>query len=191
MVVLVPLAGGSGQARDIEDILREKGYITEEEYREVKRAQAAEAESPAPAPEAKAASVASPASPLSFAYKPGKGFTIGTPDGKNALTLGGRIQVRYTAADRDDAADESDFRIRRARLWVEGHLYDPKFRYGFQGDFADDFELRDAYLEFAPRQAGGAEGRAVQDPVQPPAAHVLGSSPVRRPLDHQRRVPLR
>jgi phosphate-selective porin OprO and OprP len=128
-------------ARDVEDILREKGYITEEEYREIKRGESAEAKP-------KAAAKDEPAS-FKFGYKPGKGFSITSADGNHALTIGGRIQVRYTGTDRNDGGDQSSFRIRRARVWLEGHLYSPKFRYGIQGDFADDFELRDAYVEFA------------------------------------------
>ena len=121
-------------ARTVEEILKDKGYITEEEYKEVtadrKRTDEASGR-------------------FSVAYKPGKGFQIATPDDNNALTVGGRVQVRYTATDREESNDESTFRIRRARLWFEGHLVEPHFRYGFQGDFASGFSLRDAYLEFA------------------------------------------
>ena len=119
-------------ARTIEDILKEKGFITEDEYKEAKQAEA---------------STKQPS--LVGSYRPGKGFQLATPDGNNALTLGGRLQVRYTLTDSAEGADASTFRIRRARLWAEGHLYQPEFRYGFQGDFASTFSLRDAYVEFA------------------------------------------
>ncbi|GIW42626.1 MAG: hypothetical protein KatS3mg076_3203 [Candidatus Binatia bacterium] len=92
---------------------------------------------------------ASPDDGFTFAYKPGKGFQIQTADGSHALSVGGRIQLRYTAADLEEEKDRSTFRVQRARFWFVGHVYDPRLRYGFQGDIADDFELRDAYLEIA------------------------------------------
>ncbi|GIW43263.1 MAG: hypothetical protein KatS3mg077_0545 [Candidatus Binatia bacterium] len=82
-----------------------------------------------------------------FGYKPRKGFSISTADGNNSLTLGGRVQLRYTGADKEDDDDESTFRVRRMRIWTEGHVYNPNWRYGFQGDFAGSFSLRDVYVQ--------------------------------------------
>jgi len=87
------------------------------------------------------------ATALDVRYEAGKGLRAATADGNNALTLAGRIQGRYTATDRDSGSDRSNFSVRRARLSVSGHVYNPNFRYGFQGDFADDFSLRDAFFE--------------------------------------------
>lgn len=122
----------AGYGRTVEDVLREKGFITEQEYQEITRSREEQK-----------------ASTLVWGYKPGKGFELGTADGNHALVLGGRLQLRYTFTDRAQGADRSTFGIRRARLWLQGHLYAPQFRYGFQGDFASTFSLRDAYLEFA------------------------------------------
>lgn len=89
-------------------------------------------------------------------YEPARGLRLSTRDGNNAVTLGGRVQLRYSATDRDDGDDESRFNVPRARLTAGGHFYRPALRYYFQGDFADDFDLRDAVLEAVVSPALGA-----------------------------------
>lgn len=81
-------------------------------------------------------------------YEAGRGIRVATPDGNNALALGGRVQLLYTATDGDVGRDRSGFSVRRARVTAGGHVYRPQLRFYFQGDFANDFELRDALLEY-------------------------------------------
>lgn len=70
------LAGQGAQAKTLEDILKEKGVITEADYKEVSRSKP-------------------------FDYKLGKGFTFTSADEKFQLTLGGRALVRYSFIDKD------------------------------------------------------------------------------------------
>lgn len=91
---------------------------------------------------------------------PGSGVQVRTADGNYAVGLGGRVQLLYSGIDRDEGRDVSEFRIPRARVIARGHAYRPTFRYYFQGDFNDDFSLRDAYLEAA--HFAAAEVRAGQ-----------------------------
>lgn len=65
-----------------------------------------------------------------------KGFFI--KGEKASLTLGGRVQFRFTQPDLDGAAEtddaESSFTVPRARLTLGGHIYAPTVRYFIQYD---------------------------------------------------------
>lgn len=116
------------EAKTLEEILREKGVITEEDYKEA----------------TKKSDVAS--------YQPGKGITLSTRDGKTTAQVGGRLQARYTFQDADAGEDTSNFSIRRMRLWLQGNVFSKDLFYKFQSDFGSgDGELLDAYAgyEFA------------------------------------------
>ena len=102
-------------------------------------------------------------------YKIGKGFSWQTADEKFKLTIGGRLQVRFTYHfyednPRTDDEDEPDFDVARARIWLTGHAFE-HFKYKFQFDIAGDeadtsvmgtrysssnrlTELKDAYVDF-------------------------------------------
>ena len=69
--------GQNVDAKSLEDILKEKGVITEADYKEVSKS-----------------------TPIS--YKIGDGFTFQSADEKFSLSLGGRIQARYSFFDKDD-----------------------------------------------------------------------------------------
>src|SRR3990172_9379932 len=71
------LMGQAGFAKTLEEVLKEKGVITEADFKEVTGGK-----------------------PL--AYQPGKGFTFTSPDARFQLSLGGRGQFFYIYLDRDD-----------------------------------------------------------------------------------------
>lgn len=130
VLLAVALAGQNVSAKSLEDVLKEKGVITEEDYKSVIKS-----------------------NPIS--YKPGEGFTFLSPDEKFKLSLGGRLQARYSFTDNDSAnggvSDASDWRIRRMKMWMKGHAYSKDLTYKMQVNFVDGGSaklLEDAYLNY-------------------------------------------
>ena len=103
----------AGSAKTLEEVLKEKGVITEADFKEVMAARP-------------------------VAYQPGKGFTFTSPDGKFQLILGGRGQFQYRYLDRDDgnvpALEESEWRIRRFKVYMGGYAYTRDLTYRLQLD---------------------------------------------------------
>lgn len=116
----------SGEAKSIEEILKDKGVITAEEYQEALKQK----------PNA--------------AYVPGKGFTAATADGNYKLQIGGYGQLiyRYTDFDSNAADDKSDFDIRRFKLVLKGNVVDKNFGYKFSGDISSGFRTEDVILNY-------------------------------------------
>ena len=92
-------------AVSLEDVLKEKGIITEADYKEIVKS-----------------------SPVK--YKLGDGFKFSSPDGKYNGTIGGMLQSRYTYTGLDGAndgaktgQDSSMFEIKRVKLWLMGDAY--------------------------------------------------------------------
>jgi phosphate-selective porin OprO/OprP len=104
---------GNADAKSLEDILKEKGVITEADYKEVTKS-------------------------TPFSYKLGKGFTLTSPDEKFQLTLGGRMQFRYTFNDYDSlntkSSDSSTFDAKRIRLIFQGYAYSKDLTYKLEID---------------------------------------------------------
>jgi phosphate-selective porin len=121
-MAMVPTA----QAKSIEEILKEKGVITAEEYQEA----------------VKQKSLAS--------YQPGKGITVESADGNYKAQIGGYAQLIYKYTDFDDKAkdDTSDFDIRRFKLVMQGNLFTKDFGYKFQGDVSSGFVTEDALINY-------------------------------------------
>ena len=69
------------------------------------------------------------------------GLEVFTTDGAYSTKIGGRIQYDYNRAELDGDADEDDFGIRRARLFVAGKIQD--FSYKAQFNIADGGEVED------------------------------------------------
>jgi phosphate-selective porin len=115
-----------GEAKNIEEILKEKGVITVEEYQEAVKQK----------PNA--------------AYVPGTGFTAATADGKYKLQIGGYGQLlyRYTDFDGSAADDRSDFDIRRFKLILKGNVVDKNFGYKFSGDVSSGFRTEDVFINY-------------------------------------------
>jgi hypothetical protein len=95
-------------------------------------------------------------------FKPGKGFDFATADGKFTMTVGGRIQTRATLNDIEDADNKFNFAVQHARIWMEGSVFDPSWKYRVHFDASGDrvtagsstssasaTALREAYIEKA------------------------------------------
>jgi len=123
----VLVAAVTSQAKTLEEILKEKGVITADEYAEATKANAR------------------------VRYRPGKGVTVETADGNYSANLGGYAQLRYSYTDKDadSAADVSDFRIRRFKLVLKGNLVTKRLGYKFQGEMAGGFVTEDAFLTYS------------------------------------------
>jgi len=99
VLLAIALTSQSAFARSLEDVLKEKGVITEEDYKEVTKSKP-------------------------FDYKLGNGFTFTSNDEKFQLTLGGRMQFRYTFTDNDgNRQDVSQWDAKRVRFWLKGYAY--------------------------------------------------------------------
>jgi len=103
------LVAQGAQAKSLEDILKEKGVITEADYKEVVKSKP-------------------------FDYKLGKGFTFTSADEKFQLSLGGRMQFRYTFMDNDNVGDTSKFEMKRVRLLAQGYAYSKDLTYKMEID---------------------------------------------------------
>jgi hypothetical protein len=102
--------GQHADAKSLEDILKEKGVITEEDYKDVTKVK-----------------------PID--YKIGKGFTFTSADEKFQLSLGGRLMTRYAFTDKEDNSTKSDistFDVEKAQLWLQGYAYDKNLTYRLQ-----------------------------------------------------------
>jgi phosphate-selective porin OprO and OprP len=112
-LLAIALTSQSASAKSLEDVLKEKGVITEEDYKEVTKSKP-------------------------FDYTLGKGFTFTTPDEKFQLTLGGRLQFRYTFTDFDinsvTKSDISQWDAKRIRLIAQGYAYTKDLTYKLEFD---------------------------------------------------------
>ncbi len=81
-------------------------------------------------------------------YKPGSGMTFATADGNFSMTIGVKVQARFTydALDRSTVLpagskaghDRLDFSVPRARLILRGTAFDPHLRYQVSMDMGGD-----------------------------------------------------
>jgi len=135
------------EARELQEILRDKGVISYDEMKE---------------------STKSAGGFLS--YKEGKGYVLQTGDGRFETDIGGRIQVRYTLLDVDNSfqnapggrEDTQSIDIPRARFWAQGRLYYPGLTYMLQVDFTGSSGdiIRDVFLDYLPiPDIGGRVGQ--------------------------------
>ena len=128
----VLMQGHGAFAKTLEDVLKEKGVITEEDYKEVTKAKP-------------------------FDYQLGKGMTFTTQDEKFQLTLGGRMQFRYTFTDFDTIngtkTDISQWDAKRIRMIAQGYAYSKDMTYKLEFDpraFATDTRkgLIESYVNY-------------------------------------------
>lgn len=119
------LAAENVQARTLEEILKDKGVITAEDYAEANKGSV-------------------------IAYTPGKGLTATSADGNSSFNLGGWGQLVYRYTDFDDSTKDakSDFDIRRFKLVMQGNLYSKNFGYKFQGDVSSGFRTEDVLINY-------------------------------------------
>jgi len=125
VMLMISGMAANGHAKSLEQILKEKGVITAEEYKEAMKQKPA-------------------------AYVPGKGFTAATADGNYKLRIGGYAQLiyRYTDFESDTKDDTSDFDIRRFKLQLKGNVVSKNLGFKFQGDMKSGFTTEDAFLNY-------------------------------------------
>lgn len=120
------MAVQGAEAKTLEDILKEKGVITEADYKEVTKS-----------------------TPIS--YKLGKGFTLTSADEKFQLSIGGLMQVRYTFLDNDTSNDVSKFDLAKGRLIFSGYAFSKDLTYMLQFGLeqsGDKKMLENAYVKY-------------------------------------------
>jgi phosphate-selective porin OprO and OprP len=103
-VLALTAAVPNSQAKTLEEVLKEKGVITEADYNDI----------------LKSAPKTTP-----VAYKLGSGFTFTSPDEKYQLIVGGQVQTRYTFTQKDGAnavSNVSAWNIPRARTFLSGYF---------------------------------------------------------------------
>ena len=116
------------------DVLREKGVITKEDWIRIKAAEEKEAASQTQNKEKD--------SQIKVGWGK-KGFTLATADGLFQTKIQWRFQGRWTYPERSDPRDEkaftdneeSTFELRRVRMKVGGHGYQPWIKYFFEVDW--------------------------------------------------------
>jgi phosphate-selective porin OprO/OprP len=134
-LVATAFIGQAASAKSLEDVLKEKGVITEADYKEVTKVK-----------------------PLD--YKLGKGFTFTSQDEKFQLSLGGRMQLRYTFLDNDPRTDKngkvtdteaSTWDAKRIKVSMYGYAYTKDLTYGLQLEVRQAGNvkmLQDAFLNY-------------------------------------------
>lgn len=134
------------------EILRQRGVISTAEYTELKKLEAemltsANMDRQIDTRVEEMVARANQDAPK-LTYKPGSGMSFATADGNFSLSLGVRIQTRFTYDAFDGSTvtpagakageDRMDFSVPRARLNLRGTAFDPHVRYQFSFDFAGD-----------------------------------------------------
>lgn len=161
----IVLAGQSASAKSLEDVLKEKGVITEEDYKEVTKSKP-------------------------FNYTPGQGFSLMSDDEKYKLTIGAQLQLQYAFLDADtnangpsaSAPDYSKFSLRRAKLLLSGNAFTKDLTYVMNVNFANinggsttnGGLLEETYLQY--RIINEAQLRFGQDKVQFGRGFITSSS---------------
>jgi phosphate-selective porin OprO/OprP len=164
----------SGAPRDICQMLKDKGLLTEIEFNECKAAQEGE--------EDRWTRNLQDFVKNWIQYKEGTGFIINsaatapqdymnpTPKPRFSFALGNRIQLRYTYLSPDTVAedDQSAFRVRRLKTFISGNAFYPWLKYKVQVNWvgfnepdtrSNEPDLEDAiidvaYFPFAALQGG-------------------------------------
>ena len=164
-LLAIALAGQSASAKSLEDVLKEKGVITEDDYKEIIKSRP-------------------------YTYTPGQGFSLMTEDGKYRLTIGGQYQIRYDFLGLDSdtnggiAQDYSKFQFRRAKLCLSGNAFTKDLTYTMNINFANSNGtagttssgglLEETYLQY--RLIDEAQFRFGQDKVQFGRGFITSSS---------------
>lgn len=120
------MAVPGAEAKTLEDILKEKGVITEADYKEVTKVK-----------------------PID--YKLGKGFTFTSADEKFQLSVGGLMQVRYSFFDNDVTNDVSQFNLAKGRLIFSGYAFSKDLSYMLQFGLeqsGNNKMLENAYVKY-------------------------------------------
>ncbi len=147
VLLATSFVGQAVSAKTLEDVLKEKGVITEQDYKEITKSK-----------------------PLD--YKLGKGFTLTSADEKFQLSIGGQMQIRYTLYDQDRAGnptsttgpgDKSQFQLKRIKLLLNGYAFTKDLSYKVTYSFHNN-SLEETFLNY--RLIDEAQLRLGQDKVQ-------------------------
>ncbi len=119
-ILAAALAVQTTEAKTLEDVLKEKGVISEEDYKEIVKS-----------------------SPVK--YKLGEGFNFTSADGNFSSSIGGLFQVRYTFMDLDKdndtaskhAQNSSKFELKRIKLLFGGNAYSKDLTYKLSLNFSN------------------------------------------------------
>ena len=134
--------GQVASAKSLEDILKEKGVITEADYKEVTKVKP-------------------------FDYTLGKGVTFTSQDAKYQLSIGSQMQFRYTllAKDRLPAGTgvSSKFEANRIKLNLNGYAFTKDLAFKINYTFTSS-ALEETFLNY--RLIDEAQIRVGQDKVQ-------------------------
>lgn len=129
-VITLLFNGHAATAKTLEEVLKEKGVITEADYLSVTKARPVD-------------------------YRPGKGFTLTSPDEKFQLTIGGVLQSRYSFTDLDvntsTKPDVSKFELKSVKLVLSGYAYNKDLTYEVQTNFVQSAStklLERAYFNY-------------------------------------------
>jgi len=109
---LIAVLASTASARSLEDVLKEKGVITEEDYKEVVQSR-----------------------PIK--YKLGEGFNFTSDDGKFSSSMVGLFKIRYTLMDFDSAQDYSKFELKGIKLMFNGNAYSKDLTYRLFVNFSN------------------------------------------------------
>jgi phosphate-selective porin OprO and OprP len=132
------LFGQVASAKTLEDVLKEKGVITEADYKEVSKSKP-------------------------FDYKLGKGVTFTSADEKHQLSVGSQMQFRYTLLDVDNSSnDQSKFELRRIKLNLNGYAFTKDLVFKITYNFGNTL-LEETFLNY--RLIDEAQIRFGQDKV--------------------------
>lgn len=152
----VLVTGREGTAKTLEEVLKEKGVITEADYAAVTKSK-----------------------PLD--YKVGEGFTFISGDEKFKLSLGSSMQFRYTFLDKDDVnspqTDQSEFRLKRIKMFMNGYAYSKELTYKLQMNLVEANSgkfLEETWMNY--RFMDEAQIRFGQDKVQFARQFILPST---------------
>lgn len=115
---MITSQAGTVSAKSLEDVLKEKGVLSEEDYKEVMKSTAVK-------------------------YKPGEGINLTSADGNFSTSIGGFMQARYTFLNYDDVngapaqKNSSLFEVKRAKLIVSGHAFSKDVTYNLTTNFSN------------------------------------------------------
>ena len=109
-VLAVALTCQSAGAKTLEEVLKEKGVITEADYNEI----------------VKSAPKSTP-----VAYKLGQGMTFTSPDEQFQLIVGGQMQMRYTFFEKDGVGvgNSSEWKLPRIKTIFRGYAFTKDLTY--------------------------------------------------------------
>lgn len=161
-LLAVALFSQNAMAKTLEDVLKEKGVISEADYKEVSKSR-----------------------PVN--YKLGEGFNFTSADEKFSGSIGALMQLRYTFLDKDDInspqVDQSEFRLKRIKMFMNGYAYSKDLTYKLQMALQEANSgkfLEETYVNY--RLVDEAQVRFGQDKV-PFARQEITSSSAKQFVD--------